>query len=141
VRDAAVSVTDNVVAEATDHAVSLVGAAKGSSLVGNTISGRGPSGLDTFRLAPEVSVRVSGNDIEGWTQDRNDWEYWKQFVPNHPMLALWALVLGLQLRFAVPARRRRVPVGTAPYPDVSHRDHAAPLRVDVGRRVTIGRPS
>jgi hypothetical protein len=141
VRDAAVSVTGNVVTGATNHAVSVVGAAKGSSLVGNTISGRGPSGLDTYRLAPGVSVSRSDNDVEGWTKDRNDWAYWSQFVPNHPMLVLWVLVLGLQLRFAVPRRRRRIPVGTAPYPDVAPRDHGAPLRVDVGRPVTFSGPS
>jgi hypothetical protein len=141
VRDAAVAVRDNVVARATNHAVSVVGAARGSALLGNTISGRGPSGLDTFRLAPGVSVRSSGNDVEGWTQDRNDWNYWSTFIPNHPMLVLWVLVLGLQLRFAVSGRRRRGPVGTAPYPDMLPQAQAAPLRVDVGRRVPISGPS
>jgi hypothetical protein len=141
VRDAAVAVTGNVVARATNHAVSVVGAATGSALVGNTIAGRGPSGLDTFRLAPGVSVRSSGNHVEGWTQDRNDWNYWSTFIPNHPMLVLWVLVLGLQLRFAVPGRRRRDPVGTAPYPDMLPQAQVAPPRVDVGIRVPVSGPS
>ena len=70
IRDAEVATTENVVSQATDHAISVVGTANGSSVVHNTISGRGPSGLDTFRLAPELSVELSGNDVDGWTQDR-----------------------------------------------------------------------
>jgi hypothetical protein len=140
VRDATTAVTDNVVARATNHAVSVVGAAGGSSLVGNTISGRGPSGLDTYRLDPESSVTQSGNDIAGWTQDRDDWAYWSTFIPNHPMLLLWVVLLGLPFAFARPTRRRGIPLGTAPYPEAVRRDHAAPLRVDAGRRVVFGEP-
>jgi hypothetical protein len=140
VRDATTAVTENVVARATNHAVSVVGAARGSSLVGNTVSGRGPSGLDTYRLDPGISVGQSGNDVRGWTLDRDDWEYWSTFIPNHPMLLLWVVLLGLPLAFAPPMRRGRIPVGTAPYPDGFRREDAAPLRVDAGRRVTLGGP-
>jgi hypothetical protein len=140
VRDATAAVTDNVVARATNHAVSLVGAAEGSALVGNTISGRGPSGLDTHRLDPDSSVKEARNDVRGWTQDRDDWRYWATFIPNHPMLLLWVVLLGLPLAFAGPRGHRHIPLGAAPYPDGVRREHAAPLRVTAGRRVTIGGP-
>jgi hypothetical protein len=137
IRDAEVATTGNVVSKATDHAISVVGTAVGSSVVGNTISGRGPSGLDTFRLAPDLSVRVSGNDVEGWTQDRDNVEYWSTFIPSHPMLLLWVVLLGLPL--ALVLRARRVPVGTPPYQDKLRRERPAPLRVDVGRAMAPGR--
>jgi hypothetical protein len=141
VRDARVAVTGNVVARATNHAVSVIGAAEGSSLVDNTIAGRGPSGLDTYRLDPEVSVGSSGNDIDGWTRDRDDREYFATFIPTHPMLFLWVMFLGVPLAFALQGRRRRVPVGTAPYADGFGREAAGPPAVEVGRRLATGRPS
>jgi hypothetical protein len=140
VRDATAAVTENVVADASNHAVSMVGEASGSSLVDNTISGRGPSGLDVYRLDPGVTVGQSGNDVRGWTRDRDDWAYWSTFIPNHPMMLLWVVLLGLPLAFARQNRRRRIPVGTAPYPDRPRREEAAPIRVDAGRRVPVGGP-
>jgi hypothetical protein len=139
IEDAAVDTIGNVVSRATSHAISVVGTATGTSIVGNTISGRGPSGLDTFRLTPEQSVELAGNDVEGWTQDRDDLEYWSTFVPGHPMLLLWVVVLGLPLGFGL--RSRRIPVGTLPYRDPLRSDHPAPLRVDVGRAMAPGRPA
>jgi hypothetical protein len=131
VEDAAVKVIGNDVAGATRHAISLVGAAMGSSLVGNTIAGRGPSGLDTFRLEPDLSIAQVGNDVEGWTRDRNNWEYWSTFIPNHPMVLLWVVVLGLPLVLGNRARKRPTPLGTAPYQDQFRRERRPPLRVDV----------
>ena len=140
VRDASVAVTKNVVARATNHAVSVIGAATGSSLVDNTIAGRGPSGLDTYRLNPGISIQASGNDIEGWTRHRGTWKYLSAFIPTHPMLVLWVVLLGLPLALVLPGRRRRVPVGTAPYADGFRREHAASRTVDVVRRVTFSGP-
>jgi Right handed beta helix region len=137
IRDAAVATTANVVSKATDHAISVVGTSNGSSVVNNTISGRGPSGLDTFRLPQDLTIRVAGNDVEGWTQDRDNLEYWSNFIPSHPMLLLWVFVLGLPLALAL--RGRRVPAGTLPYHDPLRRERPAPLRVDVGRAMTPGR--
>lgn len=133
IQDAAVQVTGNVVARGTGHAVSVVGTSAGSSVTGNTLSGRGPSGLDTFRLAPDVAIETAGNDVEGWTRDRDNWEYWSTFVPQHPMLLLWVVILGLPLGVALGGRKRRIPVGTAPYQDAIRRERPAALRVDVGR--------
>lgn len=138
VRDAAVAVTGNNVREATAHAISVVGAADGSSLTDNTIGGRGPSGLDVYRVAEGVTVDQSGNDVEGWTQDRDNWTYWTTFIPNHPMLVLWVVVLGVPFALAVRARGNRVAPGTKPYPDELRRERV-PQRVHVGRETVGGR--
>jgi hypothetical protein len=138
VRDSAVSVAGNTVAGATAHGISVVGASGGSKVTDNTVGGRGPSGLDLFRLDPGTSVHPSGNDVEGWTQDRDNWEYLRSFLPSHPMLLLWVVMLGLPLAAFPRARKRRIPPGTAPYPDELRRERHTPRRIDVGRRPLPG---
>jgi parallel beta-helix repeat protein len=137
VRDAAVAVTGNSVRRATRHAISVVGAANGSSLERNTIGGRGPSGLDVHRVNTGVTVVESGNDVEGWTQDRDDAVYWSQFIPNHPMLLLWVVLLGAPLFLTLRGRRQRLVPGTSPYLDELRRERA-PHQVHVERRVARG---
>jgi hypothetical protein len=133
-RDAAATITRNSVEDTTDHGISVVGAAGGASVEGNTITGRGPSGLDTFRVDGLQRVDVGGNDLDGWETDRDDWAYWSTFVPNHPMLVLWVVVLAVPAALALRARRRRAAPGAAPYPDVPHRGAPPVVRVDGGRR-------
>jgi Periplasmic copper-binding protein (NosD) len=140
VRDAAAEVSGNTVAAATAHGISVVGRSEGSSVQGNTIGGRGPSGLDTFRVPEGLTVDVADNDVEGWETDRDNWTYWATFIPNHPMLLLWVVVLGLPLGLTLRARRHRPAPGTAPYRDDLRRERPAALRVDVGRHgVATGR--
>ncbi|MGY1594793.1 right-handed parallel beta-helix repeat-containing protein [Geodermatophilus sp. SYSU D00708] len=142
VRDAAAEVSGNTVAAATAHGISVVGRSAGTSVQDNTIGGRGPSGLDTFRVPESVTVDVTENDVEGWETDRDNWTYWSTFIPNHPMLLLWVVVLGLPLGLTLRARRHRVAPGTAPYGDDLRRERSPALRVDVGRRATAsGRPA
>jgi hypothetical protein len=136
VRDAAVSVTGNQVRKGTAHAISVVGASAGSSVQDNSIGGRGPSGLDLYRVADGATVDVSGNDVKGWIRDRDDLTYWSTFIPNHPMLLLWVVGLGLPLFLTARARRGRPRApGAVPYPDDIRREGAAPVRLDVGRRM------
>ena len=137
VRDAAVAVSGNNVREATAHAISVVGAAQGSSLEDNTIGGRGPSGLDVHRVDEGVTVAQSGNDVEGWTRDRDNWTYWTTFIPNHPMLVLWVVVLGVPLFLALRARNNPVTPGARPYRDELRRERT-PQRVHVGRHAAGG---
>ncbi len=136
VRDADAAVRDNTVSAATAHGISVVGDAAGSVVEDNTLAGRGPSGLDTFRVPEGVDVDLAGNDVEAWEIDRDNWTYWSTFIPNHPMLVLWVVVLGLPLGLALRARGHRVPLGTAPYGDDLRRERPPALRVDVGRRAT-----
>ena len=133
VRDAEASVRGNTVSAATAHGISVVGASGGSVVEDNTLGGRGPSGLDTFRVPEGVTVDVAGNDVEGWETDRDNWTYWSTFIPNHPMLLLWVVVLGVPLGLALRSRGHRVAPGTAPYRDDLRRERPTPLRVDVGR--------
>jgi len=138
VRDAAAAIELNSVREATGHAISVVGQAQGSSLSDNTIGGRGPSGLDVYRVAAGVTVDQVDNDVDGWDQDRDNWTYWSSFVPNHPMLLLWVVVLGLPVLLGIRARRARVTPGTPPYRDDIRRQWQPPARVEVGRRIVGG---
>jgi len=140
-RDAVATISGNSVADTTDHGISVVGAAGGCSVQGNTIAGRGPSGLDTFRVDPLQTVDVRGNDLEGWETDRDNWTYWSTFVPNHPMLVLWVVVLGVPVTLALRARRRRPDPGAAPYPDVPRPGTPLVVRVDVGRAPSEGTSS
>lgn len=139
VRDAAVDVVDNNVREATSHAISVVGASAGSTVEENTIGGRGPSGLDVYRVAEGVSIDLATNDVGGWTRDRDNWTYWSTFIPNHPMLLLWVLVLGVPVLLGIRARRSAVAPGTKPYGDDIRREWQPPARVEVGRRTAGGR--
>jgi len=139
VRDAATAVTGNTVETATAHAISVVGDAEGSSISHNALGGRGPSALDVYRVNADVEVPMSANDLDGWTRDRDDADYWTTFIPNHPMLLLWVFVLGTPLLLTVRARRTppQAP-GSKPYRDDIRRTWARPLRVDLGQRVTAG---
>jgi hypothetical protein len=137
VRNAAVAVTGNDIRRATVHAISVVGAATGSSLERNRIGGRGPSGLDLYRVDTGVTVGVSGNDVTGWTQDRDNATYWSNFVPNHPMLLLWVALLGVPLFLTLRGRHERFAPGTTPYRDGLRRERAL-QQVHVERRAAGG---
>lgn len=95
VRDGAAEVSGNTVADARDHGVSVVGASGGSRVVGNTVTGRGPSAVDVERVAPGHDVRVAANVAQGWHRDRDNSDYLAGFLPDHPLLVLWALMLAL----------------------------------------------
>ncbi|WP_222271611.1 right-handed parallel beta-helix repeat-containing protein [Modestobacter marinus] len=133
VQDADVAVTGNAVTEATAHGISVIGRAEGTALADNTVAGRGPSALDAYRLAAGLSVVQSGNDVTGWARDRDNSDYWASFVPNHPMLVLWVVVLGVPLALRLRARRHRGSPGRAPYQDDLLRERSGLLRVDAAR--------
>ncbi len=133
VQDADVAVTGNAVTEATGHGISVVGQAEGTALADNTVAGRGPSALDAYRLAEGLSVAQSGNDVTGWARDRDNSDYWASFVPNHPMLVLWVVVLGVPVTLRLRARRHLGPPGRAPYRDELRREPSALLPVDAAR--------
>jgi Right handed beta helix region len=129
-RDATGTVRGNEIRGATHYGVSVAGRSAGSAVEANTLSGRGPVAVDTFRLAPHADVVVLGNDVTSWTEDQDDWVYWSHFVPRHPMLVLWVVVLLLPLLASRRARRHRPPLGTPPYRDDLRRMKHLVYRLD-----------
>lgn len=109
VRDGRAEVTGNTVAGARDHGVSVVGASGGSRVAGNAVTGRGPSAVDVERVAPGHDVRVDANAVQDWHRDRDNGDYLAGFLPDHPLLALWALLFVLPLGALVRSRRRPGP--------------------------------
>jgi hypothetical protein len=107
VRDARVDVHDNSVTAARIHGVSFEGAVHGSAVRNNTLAGSGPSALDLNRLALGAAVGVSNNSDEQWQvpvglNDRVQWLF-----GDHPLLALWSLLLLLPIIGSVLSRRHR----------------------------------
>jgi hypothetical protein len=62
-RNAGGDFTNNVIRNASAHAITLVGSTGLSSVSGNRVSGAGPSALDVTRTR---NATVSGNDVTGW---------------------------------------------------------------------------
>jgi hypothetical protein len=81
-RDATGTVRGNEIRGATHYGVSVAGRSAGSAVEANTLSGRGPAAVDTFRLAPHADVVVLGNDVTSWTEDQDDWVYWSNSCPG-----------------------------------------------------------
>ena len=101
---------------ATHYGVSVSGSSV-TAVEANTLAGRGSAAVDTYRLGDGADVAVQRNDATGWTVDEDDWVYWSRFVPRHPMVVLWVVVLLLPALSAL-RRRHGAPVpGTPPYAD------------------------
>jgi hypothetical protein len=111
VRDARADVRANEVSGATSHGVSVVGAADGSTVDGNSLAGAGASALDVVRVTSPAAVAVGPNDVSGWRVEVSLSEYVADAIRDHPLLPLWALVLLAPL--AVVFVRRRL--GSRPY--------------------------
>jgi len=110
------AVRHNRVRAATHYGVSVSGSSV-AAVEANTLAGRGSAAVDTYRLGDGADVAVQRNDATGWTVDEDDWVYWSRFVPRHPMVVLWVVVLLLPALSAL-RRRHGVPVpGTPPYAD------------------------
>jgi hypothetical protein len=115
--DADAAVQTNDVRAASHYGVSVSGASAGSVVAANTLAGRGPAAVDTYRLDGGADVRITGNDADRWTVDEDDWVYWSRFVPRHPMVVLWVVVLLVPALASLRGRRRRPSPGTLPYRD------------------------
>jgi hypothetical protein len=141
VRNASATVTGNTVEDAVNHGISVIGTSVSTSVVDNTIAGRGPSGLDVYRLAPGVTLDLADNHVDGWVRDRDNWAYWSTFIPNHPMLLLWLVILGIPLALRLRARRGGQTIGTHPYRDDIRRERPRPARIPLGRSLPPGEPA
>jgi hypothetical protein len=111
--DASGAVRTNRVRATTHYGVSVTGSSV-SAVEANTIAGQGAAAVDTFRLADGADVALRRNDVTRWTEDEDDWAYWSRFVPRHPMVVLWVVVLLLPVLASLRARRRRPVPGTLP---------------------------
>ena len=87
VRDARVDVRDNVVTGATSHGVSVVGAADGSTVEGNSLAGAGASALDVVRVTSPAVVTVGPNDVGGWHVRVSLSEYVSDTIRDAPAAA------------------------------------------------------
>ncbi|HEY6424757.1 MAG TPA: right-handed parallel beta-helix repeat-containing protein [Pseudonocardiaceae bacterium] len=107
VRAARVDVHDNTVTGARAHGVSFQGAAQGSAAHNNSLAGSGPSGLDLLRLDVGAPVSVSNNSDNQWQVTMSVNDRLHRLFGDHPLLALWALLLLVPLVPRLFGRRRR----------------------------------
>ena len=100
-RDAGGNFQDNRISAVTNHGISLLGSTGNSTIVGNTISGIGPSAIDVGRT---TNSAVRSNDVSGWHGTK------PLLVVVHsilqPLTILW-VVIGLAVIFSVLFVRRR----------------------------------
>jgi nitrous oxidase accessory protein NosD len=133
VADADVEATDNTVAGATLHAVSLVGAIRGSSVRNNTLSGSGSSAIDLSRISDDTEPELQANDTNGWqrviTKDG------LISTLTHPLTLIWLAIAVLVVSSTVLRRRRRNLTGT-PYLEVpAHSTAFTSIRQDQERAI------
>lgn len=119
VRAARAQVHDNTISAARVHGVSFQGAAQGSAAHGNTLAGSGPSGLDLARLDADAvaAVTVSNNSEEQWQVTRSLSDRLRWLFRDHPLLAMWTLLLLSIVASLLGRRRRRRRRPAHPYPD------------------------
>ena len=143
VRDGRADLRDNVVTAATSHGLSVVGAADGSTVEGNSLAGAGASALDVTRVAPPAVVTVGANNVDGWHVQVSPSEYVSDVIRDHPLLPLWVLVLLAPARAGARApppgqpplcRRRRCGRGARDRPRRQRRDLVDPALRDPAPR-------
>ncbi len=115
VRDAHGTIRDNTISRATQHGVVLSGSVKGSTVTGNTLSGRGGTAIDTSKADNATLIPVQDNKLLAWTVIRHQPSWLRQLL--HPMNIAWAALLLLSLGFTYRTRRRlrRAEAGIDPY--------------------------
>ncbi|WBQ04592.1 right-handed parallel beta-helix repeat-containing protein [Kribbella sp. CA-293567] len=113
VRDSAATVQRNTLSDADSHAISLVGSVNETKVTENTISGRGPSAIDTKRAA-DVNMQRWKNDEDHWHDTTPFVVTLKRFL--QPLTAMWLLLAALLIFTAARGTRqaRRV---AHPYAD------------------------
>lgn len=102
-RDAGGAFEDNTVTDVSNHGIALVGETGASTIVGNTVSGSGPSAIDVYRTA---GVAVRDNDIAEWRSTKPISVVLRAVF--QPLTILWILIALAILGSALFVRRPRV---------------------------------
>jgi parallel beta-helix repeat protein len=97
-RDSEGTISGNTVESASLHAISLLGAAKGTKITGNTLGGAGRSALDTGRA--KGTTTVAQNNTDGWQDTAGFWTMVGRIAK--PMNLIW---LGVVLLIVISALR------------------------------------
>ncbi|WP_309711176.1 right-handed parallel beta-helix repeat-containing protein [Pseudolysinimonas sp.] len=109
-RDAGGRIEDNRISEVGNHGIALVGETGGSVIVGNVVSGAGPSAIDVFRTN---GTAVRDNDTSDWTSTKPLDVILRRIF--QPLTVLWAVLI-IVLVVSVIGRRPRTP-GFDPFAD------------------------
>jgi hypothetical protein len=107
VTDTTTSIIGNDIRDMTVHGVAFIGRADRSAVTENRIAGRGPSAIDTNRLAPGAVVNESSNDESLWKLDRDSLRYVAALVRTEPLVLLWAVPPFVPLILGIAYLRRR----------------------------------
>jgi hypothetical protein len=105
VLDADVTVSDNTIAGATLHAVSLIGAVKGSTVSFNTLGGSGSSAVDLSRSSDDVESAVQKNDTKAWQRVITTDGLISTIT--HPLTLIWLAITGMVVTSGVLRRKQR----------------------------------
>jgi parallel beta-helix repeat protein len=109
-RDAGGRIEDNRISEVVNHGIALVGETGGSVIVGNVVSGAGPSAIDVFRTK---GTAVRDNDTSDWTSTKPLDVILRRVF--QPLTVLWAVLI-VVLVVSLIGRRPRDP-GFDPFAD------------------------
>lgn len=101
VRDSRAGISANTVESASLHAISVLGAAEGLKITGNTLGGAGRSALDTGRATGTLTV--SQNNTGGWQETAGFWTMVRRIAK--PMNLIWFGVILLIVISALRAVR------------------------------------
>ncbi|WP_188193771.1 right-handed parallel beta-helix repeat-containing protein [Nonomuraea sp. SYSU D8015] len=100
-RDAKATISANTVQSASLHAISVLGAAEGTAITGNTLGGAGRSAIDTGRA--KGNLAVAQNNTGGWQDTAGFWTTVKRIAK--PMNLVWFGVIMLIVVAALRAIR------------------------------------
>ncbi|MEV0752900.1 right-handed parallel beta-helix repeat-containing protein [Streptosporangium sp. NPDC050280] len=100
-RDSEATISANTVESASLHAISLLGAAEGTKITGNTLGGAGRSALDTGRA--KGATTIAQNNTTGWQDTAGFWTMVKRIAK--PMNLIWLGVISLIVLSALRALR------------------------------------
>ena len=112
-RDSAAQVDHNTISGVNGHGISVVGAAEGTVIDANVISGSGTSPIDTAR-STKVDVPHT-NNLDGWS-----YQSFTAVVVDHvkrPLTLMWAFLAALLMFTAFSGFRQRKRGFGSPYRD------------------------